>query len=170
MKTRERFLISSADFDPERIYRYSLRRVWDLRLPAVLFVMLNPSTADENHLDPTLRRCVGYARAWGYGKLLVGNLFALRATDPTELYSHPSPDGPLNDATLSMLAGEAEMVVAAWGNHGDLHGRDKAVEPLLTRKRNLFSLTLTRAGAPGHPLYLPGDLVPVLYRSCRNAA
>lgn len=81
-------------------YRYGLTRVWDESLPTVAFIMLNPSTADDDQLDPTLRRCLGFARTLGYGAMEIGNLFALKSTDPEALYSSEDPIGPLNDNML----------------------------------------------------------------------
>lgn len=88
-------------------YRYALRRTWDPARPAALFVGLNPSTADAERDDPTTRRCVRFARDWGFGGLLVGNLFAYRATRPRDLRAAAEPVGPENDWWLAALAREA---------------------------------------------------------------
>src|SRR5258708_39445492 len=116
-------MISQADLSPDRLYRYTLRRTWDSTLPQILFIGLNPSTADAQRDDPTLRRCIGFARRWGYGQLVVGNLFAFRATRPTELRSCADPIGTDNDSWLQTLAASAGCVVVAWGTHGQYMGR-----------------------------------------------
>lgn len=123
--------------------------------------MLNPSTADESADDPTVAKCQRYARAWGYGRLLVGNVFSLRSTDPAHLYSHPDPVGPENDVALDAMAGQAKIIVCAWGNHAALGERGRAVEERLrTAGHTLHVLRINLTGAPAHPLYLPQALVP----------
>ena len=146
-------------------YRYTLSRIWEPGLGNCLFVMLNPSTADALADDPTIRRCVGFARAWGYGSLSVVNLFALRATDPKALYRHADPVGPDNDAVIAAAARVADVVVAAWGAHGTHRDRGDAVARLIAEVagRAVHRLSLTGDGQPGHPLYLKADLRPVLY-------
>jgi hypothetical protein len=119
------------------------------------FLMLNPSTADETADDPTVRRCIGYAKDWGYGTLVVGNLFALRSTDPENLYDHPDPVGPENDVHLEEICDEAEKVIAAWGHHGGLHDRGPEVPRALDA--DLFALDTTKDDHLAHPLYQPKD-------------
>lgn len=145
-----------ARFSPCRRYRYALWRRWGPG-PYVLFIGLNPSTADEHADDPTIRRCLGFARAWGYQALVMANLFAWRATDPQEMKRAVAPIGPDNDAVLERLARSAERVVAAWGAQGVHLGRAAAVRQALP---GLQVLRLTRTGQPGHPLYLPAGLCP----------
>ena len=120
-----------AIFDGRRRYRYRLWRVWDEAKPRVAFLMLNPSTADEEVLDPTVRRCLGYAQAWGFGSFEVGNIFALRSTDPRALRAAADPVGRANDAKLISIAARSDLVVCGWGAHGGLQGRDRAVLELL---------------------------------------
>jgi hypothetical protein len=107
-----------ATFDPTRTYRYQLTRTWDPDGPRVNFLMLNPSTADAFGLDPTVRRCVGFARRWGFGSLEVTNIFAFRATDPRVLVGQPEPVGAGNDQAILDAARKADRVVAAWGVRG----------------------------------------------------
>lgn len=145
---------SSAILSDCKSYRYRLERRWDMERPRVAFVMLNPSTADANLDDPTIRRCIGFAKAWGFGGLIVGNLFALRSTDPKALYSHSEPIGPDNDRHLLTIADDVDQIICAWGTNGALHGRGKAVVRML-RGRNMLALKVTSDGSPGHPLYLP---------------
>ena len=151
---------STATLSHCRTYRYSLTREWGSGL-AVLFVGLNPSTADEMLDDPTIRRCVSFAREWGYARLHMANLFAFRATDPRDMKNASDPVGPENDKHLLALANDSALTVAAWGVHGTLGGRHNAVRGMLPR---LHYLRLTKDGHPGHPLYLPGTLKPVAWK------
>lgn len=147
-----------ADLSEDRVYRYRLWRTWDAAKPTVAWLMLNPSTADESEDDPTIRRCIGFARDWGYGGLVVGNLFALRATDPGDLREHSDPVGPENDAHLQAICADADRVVAAWGAQGSLYDRASEVHQLLDV--DLYALDTTRNGQPVHPLYQPADREP----------
>ena len=138
-------------------WRYGLERRW---APGgtVLFVMLNPSTADALHNDPTIARCERRARAMGYGALRVANLFAFRATRPVDLRAAPDPVGPETDALLRAWAGEAALVVAGWGIHGTLADRARAVAAWLPA--GCCHLGLTRDSHPRHPLYVGYDTRP----------
>jgi len=143
-------------------YRYRLLRIWDATQPHALFVMLNPSTADETQDDPTIRRCVGYAKAWGYGGLAVVNLFALRSTDPRMLVGHPDPVGPLNLFHVGEAARMAGIVVCAWGAQRFARDQaDRTLTALRYERPPLHCLRLTKDGHPSHPLYLPAALRPV---------
>lgn len=123
--------------------------------------MLNPSTADAEFDDPTIRRCIRFAREAGHGSLIVGNLFAWRATDPAELLSVNDPIGPENDLAISEIANGASIVVCAWGAK-PFGGRDAAVLSLISKaNQRAHCLKLTRKGHPAHPLYLPASLRPV---------
>ena len=112
-------------------YRYALWRQWDEAKPYVLFVGLNPSTADAVEDDPTLRRCMGYARDWGYGGVCMANLFAYRAAEPKVMMAAKDAVGPQNDQWLVRLADEAGLIVAAWGNDGSFQGRADSVRKLM---------------------------------------
>lgn len=141
-------------------YRYELGRVWAPDDGLVLFVMLNPSTADANHDDPTIRRCVGFARRWGYGGVLVGNLYAYRATDPRELDTADDPIGRGNEDALYRMARRASLIVAAWGAQparGGYVWREGSIANGPLYEREVYALGLTKAGHPRHPLYVPGD-------------
>jgi len=152
---------STATFSPCRTYRYSLWRRWGgPEQGYAVFVGLNPSTADEVEDDPTVRRCIQFAKDWGYGALCMTNIFAFRATDPAVMKAHPEPIGQDTDATLYELGKSAGVVVAAWGNHGSHLGRDRQVVALLP---NLHCLKVTKAGQPSHPLYLSRALKPMHY-------
>ena len=152
---------TGAVLSDDREYRYRLTRTWDTAKPTLAFIMLNPSTADETENDPTIRRCLGYAKDWGYGSLVVGNLFAYRTPEPSQLRNHPNPVGPENDDHLRRICDDAEMVVAAWGTDGDLHDRDCEVADLLDV--SLYALNTTKHGHPNHPLYQPKDAEPEVY-------
>lgn len=151
---------SGAELSPCKTYRYALWRRWS-DAPPVLFVMLNPSTADASNDDPTIRRCISFARHWGHGSLLVGNLFALRSPYPQDLRAASAPVGPDNDRWLKQLARQSSAVVGAWGNHGSFMDRGQAVAALFP---SMMCLGLTRLGQPRHPLYVAADtaLVPWL--------
>ncbi len=144
----------AATFDATGTYRYSLIRTWEPSLPHVCFVMLNPSVADAERDDPTIRRCLGFARMWGYGSLEVVNLFAFCATRPTILFRATDPIGSANDHYIREAVVHASLVVAAWGNHGSRQGRTAEVLPLL---RSPYCLGVTAVGQPCHPLYLRSD-------------
>jgi hypothetical protein len=152
---------SGAKFSACRRWRYLLWRRWDASRPAANFLMLNPSTADEVRLDPSCTRARNYAERWGYGALIVTNLFGWRATDPDEMKAARDPVGRGNDAAILRAAREAAIVVCAWGNHGLHRGRaQRVVDLLLSRGIALHALRITGAGQPAHPLYLPGTLTP----------
>ena len=152
----------TAEISPDRSYRYRLGRIWKPDAPACLFIMLNPSTADANVDDATIRRCLDYAARWGYGSLLVGNLFAFRTTYPSELKAAAAPIGPDNDEHLRQLLHQAELVVCAWGTHGGYLGRDQEV--LATLNGRGQALVVTQDGYPGHPVRLAKTLKPVPYK------
>lgn len=150
-----------AILDDSREYRYRLWRTWDVDKPVLAFVMLNPSTADESDDDPTIRRCLGYAKDWGYGKLVVGNLFAYRTSDPSNLRDAEDPVGPENDDHLRSIWDEADKVIAAWGTDGALYERGREVTDMLDT--DLYALDTTKEGHPNHPLYQPADADPIRY-------
>lgn len=155
---------ASATFSADRIHRYLLTRTWNDALPSVNFLMLNPSTADAFQLDPTNRRCVGFAQRWGYGSMVTTNIFAFRSTDPAGLRTAEDAVGPGNDAAIVEAAMAADLVIAAWGTHGELQGRSDVVRGLLREAGiSLHVLRLTKAGHPGHPLYVAGDTLPTLW-------
>lgn len=157
------FEMSNAEFSPCRTWRYTLTRVWDKSKPMAMFVGLNPSTADEVRNDPTVRRCIGFAQDWGYGGLIMTNIFAFRATDPKVMKKAEDPVGPENDKWLIRSAEKAGLVVAAWGTHGIHMNRERLVLDLFRgwEDRRLTCLGKTKAGHPKHPLYLPKDAMVV---------
>ncbi len=195
------YLQASAQISPCGTYRYRLVREWRLgNSPhwdmwqeddgspcldgaghqigeplSCVFVMLNPSTADGKQDDPTIRRCVAFAKAWGYDRLEVVNLFAYRATKPAHLLAlnhDDEPWGPFNRDAVMDAVSDAGIVVCAWGAHGGHLGQDETVLGWIQdaveiaaecdgRDIPICALSLTKDGKPRHPLYLRGDLQPV---------
>lgn len=169
-----------AVFSPDRRHRYALTRTWDESLPACAFLMLNPSTADAFKVDPTVRRCLGFAQRWGCGSLLVLNVFAVRSTDPQALYGYPDPTGSENDRYIAgqLEAWQPAHVVAGWGRHAhalDAWGYRKpragTVSPWRSRAQDvvdlhgdrLQALHVNADGSPKHPLYIAADRKPFPY-------
>lgn len=147
---------SSAIISECGTYRYRLDRAWGTEKPAV-FVMLNPSTADASKDDPTIRRCMDFARQWHCGGLVVVNLFAFRATKPADLFKAANPRGPKNLHYIFEATKWSQFVVCAWGAHGSFMDQDKSVMACIRRAgdAHLCALGETKSGQPRHPLYLP---------------
>ena len=142
-------------------YRYLLARQWGEGAP-LLYIMLNPSKATEEHNDPTIERCERRARRLGYPGFEVVNLFAWRETSPANLRRSARPVGARNDAQILAAAGRAGLVLCAWGVHGAHQGRAEDVRALLDRAGyRLWHLGLSKQGHPRHPLYLPYDRQPL---------
>jgi hypothetical protein len=154
-----------AVFDQTEAYRYTLGRRWAPGGRRVCFCLLNPSTADASVLDPTLTRCFGYARQWGYQAMDVTNVFALRSTDPKGLREVEDPIGANNDAHIVELARDADLVVVGWGTHARLNERHSQVIELLRGVCEMTCLGVTKDGFPKHPLYLRKDLEPTAFES-----
>ena len=148
---------TGATFSMCRTYRYSLWRTWDESRPYALFIGLNPSTADESKDDPTIRRCIGFARSWGFGGLCVVNLFAYRATEPKDMMKAEDPIGPENDRWIKRLSADAGVIVAAWGNSGSFLGSSRTITQKIP---NLTCFKLNKSGEPAHPLYQPATATP----------
>lgn len=149
--------ISAAVFsDSNRKFRYALWRIWQPTGDKLLFIGLNPSTANDIKDDPTIRRLIGFAKAWGYGGLFVGNLFSLVSANPTNLWcvsSQEQPNGP-NDMAIKRMRELSRVVMVGWGNEGIKAGtRPKEVLSLVGGL--VFCLKTTKVGEPGHPLYMP---------------
>lgn len=149
--------ISGAVFsDAEHHFRYALWRIWDKSGDYLLFVGLNPSTANTLKDDPTITRLVGFAKSWGFGGLFVGNLFSLVSANPDRLYTQPSPELPSgpNDAALKRMCKLSTKVMVGWGNEGRNAGlRPRAVLALIGQP--VFCIKTTKVGEPSHPLYMP---------------
>lgn len=140
-------------------YRYALWRDTGVlgAEGTVLFVMLNPSTADATEDDPTIRRCIRFATDWGFARLAVGNAYALRATDPKQLRAADDPVGPENDEWLNRLAIEAAEVIGAWGTHIDSERERHIIDLIEFQAGTMRCLGQTKALHPKHPLYLAAD-------------
>jgi len=152
-------LSEAAVFSEDRRYRYLLRRFCGFGNNGVcLFIMLNPSTADETRDDPTIRRCIRYANRWEYNQLLVCNLFSFRTVSPQKMKEETSPIGKENDWWIENAAKHSNLIVLAWGNHGNhLQRSTQVVQNLRKIKDTLYCLGQTNSGEPLHPLYLPND-------------
>jgi hypothetical protein len=139
-------------------YRYELQRIWDEKKPKILFIMLNPSTADADNDDPTIRKIIKFSKSWGYGGVYVGNLYAFRSTDPKALRHTHDPVGEDNIEHITKLISLSDIVVYAWGN--------KNMEPDWLRELvdTPYCIDISKNGnIPKHPLYLKGDLQPKIY-------
>ena len=147
-----------ANISKDKIYRYTLSRTWDSTKPTVLFIGLNPSIADENIDDPTVTRCINFAKDWGYGTLLMANLFAYRSTYPKEIYLIDDPIGKDNDYYLLECVKQSDLIIACWGNNGTYMGREKIIKELVP---NLYCLQKNKNGTPHHPLRLPRNINPI---------
>ena len=148
---------AGAIFSPDFAYRYLLWRTVHINeLRACLWVMLNPSTADENDLDPTLRRCWNYCNDWGYRYMVIANLFAFRATDPKNLKAPDAITRHRNNAYLLNALRRCDTVIAGWGAHPLAQDEGRRFAQTLVRDagEHLECLGTGKSGAPRHPLYL----------------
>ena len=162
MTAPEPEVVKGARISDCGLYRYQLWRIWDVGAYTMPIVMLNPSTADADHDDPTIRRCMAFARRERFGGIHVLNLFAYRSTSPTDMKAAADPIGPENDGELDRLFIAAKEygtpVLAAWGAHGDFRQRASQVRGLARAiGANLQCLGTTDKGHPRHPLYVPGN-------------
>lgn len=158
-------MIRAASFSDCGRYRYALWRDWgDLFADArrVCWIMLNPSTADHETDDPTIRRCIGFAKAWGYSGILVVNVFAFRATKPEEMLAAPDPIGLENDDAIREAVSSAgvALTVCAWGANAPAERADRVFEILREEQITPRCIDLTRNGSPCHPLYVRKDAKP----------
>lgn len=155
----------SAWISDDGMFRYSLTRelgYFEARDETVTFVMLNPSTADAETDDPTIRKCAKFARSWGFGRLKVVNIYAYRATDPRELGKVEDPVGPENFCTIAKVVGGSDLVVCAWGANAPKAAADVVLDMVAAP----HALRLTKSGAPWHPLYVPDATRPVPFAHC----
>jgi hypothetical protein len=150
--------ISGAEFSPCGNYRYALWRIWDTTKPKVMFIGLNPSTANEFRDDPTIRRVKAMAKNWGFGGVYMMNLFAWVTAYPNEC---PDPVNG-NDAWLSKIATKCSDVIFAWGNFKEAQERAKKVIEIFPQAK---ALHINKNGSPKHPLYVRGDVIPVSFKT-----
>lgn len=180
-----KYISSGADISPCGLYRYRLWREWrgtgshenwrwygfkdgagaECGDPKTcLFVMLNPSTADGEKDDATIRRCVGFAKAWRYDRMEVVNLYAFRATKPRDMWAAgEARHAPRNQSVIRSSARDAGIIIAAWGTHGAEGDQGEIVRGWL-HGYDIHHLGLSKDGHPKHPLYLPADAKPELLR------
>lgn len=154
--------IASANLSDCGKYRYTLFRRWrNSGTMPIMWIMLNPSTADAYDDDPTVRRCMGFSRTWGYDAMFVGNLYAYRSTDPAALLAldHETSVGDQNQHYLDMMAQSSAKIVCAWGNPGAKRRTEPPFCP-----GGLWHLGLTKTAQPRHPLYLKGDTALQVFR------
>lgn len=149
-----------AEFSPCRQYRYTLWRVWGDDPRYVNFICLNPSTADDVQDDNTIRRCRNYAKAWGFNRMCVTNIFAFRATDPKVMKAQKDPIGPNNDFRVASVAREADLRICSWGTHGQYLSRSTDVLKIIDGPLHVLRMGKLE---PWHPLYLPNALTPQLW-------
>jgi hypothetical protein len=136
-------------------YRYMLGRMWNEALPRLIFVMLNPSTADSEKDDRTVIKCIGFAKHNGYGSILIVNIWAYRATKPSNLRAANWDAGPLNDKFLQMVLMSADTVVCAWGINAKRRLEPKRfINSAIALNKPLYALEFTKDGIPSHPLML----------------
>ena len=155
------YISASCKFSKSKLYRYSLRRTWALgSRKQVLFIGLNPSSADSESDDPTIRRCVQFASSWGFNSLEVVNLFAFRATNPKDLFAEPRPEGIYNDSWIKKADQRSSLSVACWGSAGIYRNRSEIIMDLVD---NLFCINTNKDNTPSHPLYLNSKLTPRPY-------
>lgn len=148
---------SGAFFSDCRKYRYALWRIWDESKPLVMFIGLNPSTANETETDNTITRIKGIVKNWGYGGFYMTNLFAYVSTDPNKLLLPEATDS-LNDHCLGIVSSKCEKIVFAWGAFKQAGLRSKEVIAMFP---NAYALKLTKDGSPWHPLYVKSNITPV---------
>lgn len=162
----ERGFFRGAEFSPCRRYRYSLERRWvdGVTTPRrIMFIGLNPSVADENQDDRTIKRLVRFSKSWGYNAFVICNVFAYVTPEPKEMLKQSDPIGPLNDNVISKNIDRSEAVVACWGNHCP-PGRQKEICELIeSHCYSVYCFRTTKANRPEHPLYLPKTLRPQLF-------
>jgi hypothetical protein len=155
-------ILFGADFSECRNYRYSLWRIWDKSKPMVMFIGLNPSTANEFSDDPTIRRVKAIAKNLGYGGVYMMNCFAYISTDPKSLKINPMSK-EWNDNMLTVIASKCADVIFAWGNFEVVKSTGRDLE-LIEMFPNAKALHINKNGSPKHPLYVKGDVVPVKFK------
>ena len=162
MNKNDGVIFRTADFSDDRRHRHSLTRRWAGESPMMCaFVGLNPSIADSFVDDPTIRRCIGFAREWGYSGLVMLNIFDLVSTDPKGLRQADDPVSDLNEGAFYEMLPKCDLVICAWGTHGGYLGQGRSVLEWIEAAGHVpHVLRLTKHGHPSHPLYLPSYLKP----------
>ena len=155
-------MIRRANFSKDRKYRYQLERIWDEHGKTVLFIMLNPSTADHKQDDPTIRRCMGFAQSLGYGRLIIVNLFAFKATKPEDLVKATDPIGARNMEYIRRAYQNSDLVLTAWGVPSVIKKLQPKIQIRHINEWKTHSLGYCKEGHPRHPLYLRKEAQPIL--------
>lgn len=152
------------------LYRYILSRRWESLFSddIIGWIMLNPSTATAETNDPTIRRCINFAKGWGCGGIDVVNLFSYRATRPADLEAKAADSfdviGPSNDEAIMHMLLNRRIIIAAWGGHKIFEDRKRKVCKMASDIGvKLMCMGTTEDGSPKHPLYLPNDTVAIPY-------
>lgn len=152
---------NGAAFSECKKYRYALWRIWSRELPLVMFIGLNPSTANQSEDDPTIRRVKRFAKDWGYGGVYMMNCFPFVSTDPKMLYD--CSNTVINDGWLEEISKRCYKVVFAWGNFDVV--KKLGVDYILSNKfPNAVALQINKNGSPKHPLYVAANVVPVKFK------
>jgi hypothetical protein len=147
-----------AKFSPCKKYRLQLWRIWDDHLPKIMFIMLNPSSADAKRDDPTIRRCINFTKKWGYGGIYVGNLYPLISPKPKLLLRSSSVYHLDNKSNLNEMAKKCTRIVCAWGNFLVIKKLGFPDDFFLELKDKLYYISISKNKTPKHPLYLSGNL------------
>jgi len=156
------YIDRGAEFDDTERYRFRLWRTWGFGA-AVLWIMLNPSTADAYELDPTLKKVLGFSERMGFEKFFVGNVYGLRTTDPKGLWDVDDPVGPGNLMAIEAMAAESELVMVGWGTHAKPDDVEAVASVLERVVKPVECLRVTKHGHPEHPLYVPYATTPQPY-------
>jgi len=162
-----------AIFSDDRTHRYDLWRVWERGSREIVFIGLNPSTADESKNDPTIRKCCNFAKLWRYNKMHMLNIFAHRATMPLNMKIAEDPIGPANNEYILRVVEQSQkrrgnMVVLCWGSNGEFMGRGREVYELVNGLCVPKCINICSNGEPGHPLYLPYETNVVVFKGYQN--
>ncbi|XAK55451.1 DUF1643 domain-containing protein [Bacillus inaquosorum] len=158
--------IFNSDDETKRLYRYMLDCEWDEELNKVTFIMLNPSIADTSECDKTLNRCVNFSKSWGYGGMIIVNLFAYISPHPQDLKKADNPIGENNNEYILEAVKMADKIILAWGNtlNGKVFNRRKKEVLELLKGHSHYCIKKTKDNKfPRHPLYLSSELKPIPY-------
>jgi len=147
---------NGAEFSECLKYRYALWRIWDKNKPLIMFIGLNPSTANDTTDDPTIRRVKRFASNWGFGGVYMMNLFGLISPYPEDLQKNNDPLGD-NDGWIEKIASKCDKIIFAWGSFPEAYERAKEV----TNRYNGYALVINKDGSPRHPLYVKSDIEPI---------
>lgn len=147
-----------AHFSECRRYRYSIWRIWDNSKPLIMFIGLNPSTANESSNDPTIRRVIGFAKKWGYGGVYMMNCFPYISTDPTRLDDWGQKEE--NETELQKIAEKCNEIIFAWGNFKIVTATERHID-MMAMFPKAKALIVNKNGSPRHPLYIPLKTIPV---------